>query len=572
MPLFVTDQFGDLQITSAKLSASAVTAGKINTGAINASGLFLAGVVNSAALATDAVTAGKIATGGISVATQFVAGVVDSAAIAANAVTSSELATNAVISGKIAAGAISSSGNFVAGVVDETALGTAAVTSVKLATSAVTAGKIGVGGINASDQFAGSVVDTAALANAAVTPAKADLSQVWAFTALPSVNSDPVGANDLVRKSYADAIATGLSDFKNSARLATTGALPASTLVGNVLTAAANGSIPNQDGVAPVVGNRILVKNEGAGTSLVNGIYDVTDLGSAGTPWILTRSSDADTSAEVTSGMYLFVDEGTANADTAWVLSTNDPITLNTTPLTFAKFSSLSDLVAGAGILDTSSTLSIDLAATAPGLEFDVGGDAGKLRVLVDPSGAVERNANGIAVKLEAATPSLAIVANELGLKIDGTTNPGGGVASVLSSSANGVGVNVDDSTLEATAAGGSLRVKDSGITSAKLANSAVGSNQIADDSVTLAKTGWLPGDDYFAGDDITSTFNLTNAITETSHHPGVIVSRNGQRIKRVAAAPSGLDEYSVSGTGPTTVTLGAALPTGQTLEMGYAY
>lgn len=43
----------------------------------------------------------------------------------------------------------------------------------------------------------------------AVTPAKADLTQVWAFTANPTFNADPILANDLVRKSYVDSIAAG---------------------------------------------------------------------------------------------------------------------------------------------------------------------------------------------------------------------------------------------------------------------------------------------------------------------------------------------------------------------------
>lgn len=42
-----------------------------------------------------------------------------------------------------------------------------------------------------------------------ITPGKLDLSQVFAFTALPTVNSDPSGANDLCRKSYVDGLGGG---------------------------------------------------------------------------------------------------------------------------------------------------------------------------------------------------------------------------------------------------------------------------------------------------------------------------------------------------------------------------
>jgi phage-related tail fiber protein len=51
----------------------------------------------------------------------------------------------------------------------------------------------------------------------------------------------------------------------------------------------------------------------------------------------MTRATDADASAEVTAGMSVIVEEGTANADTFWYLTTNNPITLATTSLTFAK-------------------------------------------------------------------------------------------------------------------------------------------------------------------------------------------------------------------------------------------
>ena len=53
------------------------------------------------------------------------------------------------------------------------------------------------------------LVRAAQISANAITPAKLDLSQVWSFTALPNVNSDPSGANDLCRKSYVDGIAGG---------------------------------------------------------------------------------------------------------------------------------------------------------------------------------------------------------------------------------------------------------------------------------------------------------------------------------------------------------------------------
>ena len=51
----------------------------------------------------------------------------------------------------------------------------------------------------------------------------------------------------------------------------------------------------------------------------------------------MTRATDADTDAEVVSGIYCFVTDGSTNKDQGFVLSTLNPITLNTTPLTICE-------------------------------------------------------------------------------------------------------------------------------------------------------------------------------------------------------------------------------------------
>jgi hypothetical protein len=127
--------------------------------------------------------------------------------------------------------------------------------------------------------------------------------------------------------------------------MATTAALAAYTRVANVITANGNGIMADVDGVTPVAGNRMLLKDGAAGAD--NGIYTVTDIGTAGTPFVLTRATDADASAEVTAGMFTVVDQGTANADTGFVLTTNDPITLNVDALTFSRFARLPGVSTG---------------------------------------------------------------------------------------------------------------------------------------------------------------------------------------------------------------------------------
>ncbi|WP_278412706.1 phage tail protein [Stutzerimonas kunmingensis] len=77
---------------------------------------------------------------------------------------------------------------------------------------------------------------------------------------------------------------------------------------------------------ALTAGNRVLVKNQT--TASANGLYVA-----ASGAWV--RASDADASSEVTPGMLVTVEEGTTLGDTVWELTTNGPITLGTTALTF---------------------------------------------------------------------------------------------------------------------------------------------------------------------------------------------------------------------------------------------
>jgi hypothetical protein len=119
---------------------------------------------------------------------------------------------------------------------------------------------------------------------------------------------------------------------------ASAAALPANTRSGNVLTANANGNINGAgiDGLSDlVVNDRVLVKDEATGAN--NGIYYVSAVGSAGAPWTLTRTADADSDAEVTFGLVVSVAEGTTLGGETFKLMTTG-ITLNTTALVFENF------------------------------------------------------------------------------------------------------------------------------------------------------------------------------------------------------------------------------------------
>jgi hypothetical protein len=155
----------------------------------------------------------------------------------------------------------------------------------------------------------------------------------------------PTDGTDAATKAYVDSAAQGI-DWKASVRAATTAAVTlASDLeAGDVI-----------DGVTLVAGNRILVKNQATGSE--NGIYVVQ---ASGAP---TRSTDADANAEVTSNFAVFVEEGTAQADSGWVLTNNGTVTVGTTALTFTQFTGLGQITAGAGLTKNGNTL--DAVGTA---------------------------------------------------------------------------------------------------------------------------------------------------------------------------------------------------------------
>lgn len=165
--------------------------------------------------------------------------------------------------------------------------------------------------------------------------------------------TSPSADADVATKSYVDAQRSGL-DIKQSVRVATTEALTLASDFENGDTV---------DGVTLATGDRILIKNQGTGSE--NGIYTVN---ASGAP---TRATDADSNTEVTPGMFTFVEEGTTNADSGWVLTTNGSITLGSTALSFAQFSGAGQVVAGAGLTKT-------------GNQLDVGGTANRITVNAD--------------------------------------------------------------------------------------------------------------------------------------------------------------------------------------------
>lgn len=174
----------------------------------------------------------------------------------------------------------------------------------------------------------------------------------------------PTEPGHAATKGYVDAARAGL-DVKQSVRAATTAAVNLSNQL------EAGDTIDTT--VTLVAGDRVLVKNQG--TASENGIYVVQSSGAA------VRATDFDGAGEVSGGAFTFVEEGTVNADSGWVVTSNGPISVGTDPITWAQFSGAGQITAGNGLTKNGNTIdavgtsdritvnadSIDIASTYVG-------------------------------------------------------------------------------------------------------------------------------------------------------------------------------------------------------------
>ncbi len=112
-------------------------------------------------------------------------------------------------------------------------------------------------------------------------------------------------------------------DYKQTARAVT---------VANVTLS--GGAPATVDGTSLALRDRVLVTAQTTGSE--NGIYYVTTVG-AGSNGTWARSLDADATGEIKAGTIIMITEGTTYADTQWKLTTDDPITVGSTTMTFVR-------------------------------------------------------------------------------------------------------------------------------------------------------------------------------------------------------------------------------------------
>jgi hypothetical protein len=313
----------------------------------------------------------------------------------------------------------------------------------------------------------------------------------------------PVSGLDAANKSYVDSARTGL-DVKASVKVATTGPITLSTGL------EAGDEI---DGYTLVAGDRVLVKNQD--TASENGIYVVAESGAP------SRADDADSSAEVTPGLFTFVEQGTTNADSGWVLITNAPITLGTTGLEFSLFSVAGNILAGAGLSKTGDVLdvNVDSNAASPTLEISSdrlriastaagsglsGGGGSPLAVNVASDGGIQITSDNLEIKVNSAVNGLDTTADGLALQsnmagtgltftsgvlsvnaIDLDSSSGGGVTGILPIANGGTNASTEAQARTNLAATSPTGANTSTPVLARVANKVIGDGASTSFTVT---------------------------------------------------------------------------------------
>ena len=230
----------------------------------------------------------------------------------------------------------------------------------------------------------------------------------------------PTANGDATTKQYVDNLAAGV-DWKASVRVAmTTNLVNPTTAPGATI-----------DGIAMVAGDRFLLTGQTAPAE--NGIYVWTNATSA------ARSADA-SAGTLTSGAAVFVAEGTSD-NKAFILITNDPITVGTTGLTWSQFVGPGSWTQGNGISITGNTISAAVNTSKSGFL-----DGSGIGVTVDPNGGIEHNGTtGLRVKRPASS---GLTEDGTGLYVGAGVGISVGATTIAISLTAGDGITVSGATI----------------------------------------------------------------------------------------------------------------------------
>jgi len=317
---------------------------------------------------------------------------------------------------------------------------------------------------------------------------------------------------DAATKAYVDAANNGLS-WKTAVTAGTTenfftltGTAPTynngASGVGATLTNAGTQAALVLDGITLSTGQRVLVKNESNITNssgVWNGIYTVTNTGSGSTNWVLTRATDNNTPAEMDAAA-VFITDGTTQATTGWVQSTQDPITIGTTSILFSQFSGGSVFTFTSGLNTAGNVISVRTDGVTTYID-------GLNNVAVDSSATAGQVLTSSGTHGTTATWSAVNLANANA--VTGTLAVGNGGTGATTLTTHGVLLGEGTSSIVATAVGatGTVLTGNTGadptfvalntlaVTSiAGTANEIAASSSVGSVTLSLPSTVVLPG------------------------------------------------------------------------------
>lgn len=430
-----SDQVRDAAIIEQLLAPGSVTSAKIGADAIDGTKI-ADDAIDSEHIAADALDAEHYAPGSVDT-TALGAGAVTEAKIGTGAVTSAKIGADAVDGSKIADDSIDSehiaadsidAEHYAPGSVDNTALGADAVDGSKIADDSIDSEHYAAGSID-SEHYAAGSVDTTALGADAVTGAKladdaVNAEHIGALTAAIAYNTAPTlsNATDIPHKGYVDGLVSGLQ-WKDP--------ICAKDYIGTRTVTEINALTPSS-------GDTVVAGDAGtpsAGTSDALAAGDVAEFD--GTSW---KKIISNSGGFVPDGVRLLV--AAPDADTLY-----SPLTDGTHEGYYADFDG------------TTNTPTLSAPSNGDALIVNCNHDAASVNENI---GYTWSTADDDWIQFTGA----------------GQINAGNG----LSKTANTLDVNVDDTGIEINA--DTLRLKDSGVTTAKINADAVDGTKIADDAV----------------------------------------------------------------------------------------
>ena len=371
-------------VTASSVNANSLTGTTLNSGVVTSS-LTSVGVLTSLSVSGN-ITAGNVSatnhTGtnvsvtGTATAASTVGGVITGSSSSVTGTQTAASTVGGVITGSSASvtGAISGASASVSGGVTAASVAGGVITGSSSSVTGTQTAASTVGGVitGSSVSVTGNVSATSLNANTVYNSTSVTITAAsGTITLNPSGNvlmsskninnlADPTQPQDAATKNYVDTVVQGL-DVKASCLVATVGNL--ATATGGTVTynngTAGVGATLTTTGVynlidggnVQTVGSRILVKNEA--NAAWNGIYTYTST------TVITRSTDFDnegTNGQI-PGAFTFIETGTVNDNTGWTCTTNNPVVMGTTAITWAQFS-------GAGSYTANTSAGISLTGT----------------------------------------------------------------------------------------------------------------------------------------------------------------------------------------------------------------